>query len=371
MEYRLKRYDGEYRWISARGVPRFTSNNAFEGYIGACMDIHEQVIAQKKLKEDEERLNIIVAASDLGTWELNLKTMEVIYSVRYIEILGYEKTVHLSHKELLEHVHPDDLPKRKAALKTAVSSGVLQYESRLIWKDKSVHWVENKGKVFYDEENNPQKIIGTTRDITEEKNYAQQLLDREQKFRLLADSMPQFVWTGDAEGNLNYFSKAVEDYSGLTTAQLQKDGWLQIIHPEDRDENIKVWKYAVTTGTDFIFEHRFGRADGEYRWQLSRAIPQKDAAGNIQMWVGTSTDIQDMKEQEQQKDYFISMASHELKTPITSIKGYVQILQSTYQKSEDPFLKSSLKIIDKQIVTLTNLISDLLDLLKLNQAIFI
>jgi PAS domain S-box-containing protein len=365
MVYRLRRHDGEYRWISARGVPRFTSNNTFEGYIGACMDIHEQVIAQKKLKEDEERLNIIVAASDLGTWELNLKTMEVIYSDRYMEMFGYDKKVRLSHKELLTHLHPDDLPTRTAALKAAVSNGVLYYESRIIWKDKSVHWVENKGKVFYDEENNPQKIIGTTRDTTEEKNYAQQLLDREQKFRLLADSMPQFVWTGDAEGNLNYFSKAVEDYSGLTTAQLQKDGLLQIVHPDDREENIKAWKYAVASGTDFIFEHRFGRADGEYRWQLSRAIPQKDAAGNIQMWVGTSTDIQDMKEQEQLKDYFISMASHELKTPITSIKGYVQILQSTYQKSEDPFLKSSLKIIDKQIVTLTNLISDLLDLSKI------
>ncbi len=73
LQYRLKRCDGEYRWISAKGVPRFTNDGIFEGYIGACMDIHEQIIYQKKLKEDEERLNIVIAASELGTWELNVK----------------------------------------------------------------------------------------------------------------------------------------------------------------------------------------------------------------------------------------------------------------------------------------------------------
>ena len=86
------------------------------------------------------------------------------------------------------------------------------------------------------------------------------------------------------------------------------------------------------------------------------------------MWVGSSTDIQDIKEQEHKKDYFISMASHELKTPLTSIKGYVQLLQSMHETGEDVFLKSSLKTIDKQIVTLTKLISELLDVSKIKSS---
>ncbi len=365
MEYRLKRYDGEYRWLSDNGTPRFTEEGIFEGYIGACMDIHDSLIFQKKLKEDEERLNIVIAASELGTWELNLVTRAIDYSHRFMAILGYPDNIYLTHEQILKHLHPEDLPTREKAFEEAFKTGFLYYESRLIWPDKSIHWMEARGKVFYDELNKPQKIIGTIRNITGEKDYQQKLQQREQKFRLLADSMPQFVWTGDAEGNLNYFSKAVHDYSGLTAEQLEKEGWLQIVHPDDREANVKAWIHAVTTGTDFIFEHRFGRYDGVYRWQLSRAIPQRDAAGNIQMWVGTSTDIQEMKEQDQQKDFFISMASHELKTPITSIKGYVQILQSTYQKSEDGFLKNSLRVIDRQIATLTNLISDLLDVSKI------
>ncbi len=146
---------------------------------------------------------------------------------------------------------------------------------------------------------------------------------------------------------------------------MESGGWLQIVHPDDRDASLKAWMVSIHTGTDFIFEHRFGNAEGLYRWQLSRAIPQLDEFGGTQMWVGTSTDIQDIKEQEQQKDFFISMASHELKTPITSIKGYVQILQSTYDKSDDKFLKNSLRVIDKQVINLTSLIADLLDVSKI------
>ncbi|WP_462255134.1 PAS domain S-box protein [Ferruginibacter sp.] len=364
-EYRLKRHDGDYRWVSAKGVPRFTSEGIFDGFTGACMDIHERVIYQKKLKEDEERLSIIINASELGTWELNVKTREVIYSDRYLEIFGYKNRVELNHHELIKHLHPDDFGIRERAFKKALSTGILHYEARLIWNDKSIHWMEGKGKVFYDENNQPDKLIGTMRDITEEKNYQQQLLGREQKFRLLADSMPEFVWTGDTEGNLNYFNQSVYDYTGLTAEEIDKDGWLQIVHPDDREENTRLWLNAISTGKDFLFEHRFKRYDGEYRWQLSRATPQKDSAGNIQMWVGTSTDIQEMKEMDAQKDLFISMASHELKTPVTSIKGYVQILQSMHTDSEDDFLKKSLGIIDKQIVNLTDLIADMLDLSKI------
>ncbi|MBN8859246.1 MAG: PAS domain-containing sensor histidine kinase, partial [Sphingobacteriales bacterium] len=173
------------------------------------------------------------------------------------------------------------------------------------------------------------------------------------------------IWTSDEKGNINYYNSAVYDYSGLSFQDLRGDGLLKIVHPDEQQENSRLWQHSVSTGEDFIFEHRFRRFDGEYRWQLSRAIPQRDADGVIQMWVGTSTDIHDIKEIDQQKDYFISMASHELKTPVTSLKGYTQLLQSKYENSGDNFLITSLNVIDKQTVRLNKLISELLDLSKI------
>ena len=340
-----------------------------DGDISAIMitsiDVTEKVEARQKIEDNEERLNIVIDASELGTWELDFKSDEAVFSKRVYEIFGYDDLVNVNHPQILKHIHHDDLYIRNNAIKEGLQTGIVHYEIRIIWNDSSIHWIEAKGKVFYDEGNEPLRLLGTLRDISDEKNYQQILLLREEKFRLLANSMPQFVWTGDANGNLNYFNQSVYEYSGLTEQDMATGGWIQIVHPDEREENIKAWARSVTTGEDFLFEHRFRRYDGEYRWQLSRAIPQRDGTGSIQMWVGTSTDIQEIKEQDQQKDYFISLASHELKTPITSIKAYTQILQSTYAGSEDPFLVKSLNIIDKQIIKLTNLISDLLDVSKI------
>ena len=360
MEYRLKRHDGEYRWISSTGVLRFTKGNIFEGYIGACMDIHEQVIAQKKLREDDERLNIVIKASELGTWEWNIKTDETNYSDRFLEIFGLAKKDTPKDLDLLHFFHIEDVKIRKKAFKDAFAKGILHYESRIIWNDKSTHWIQVKGKVFYDDDNQPNNLIGTLRDITDEKKQQKELQENEQRFRLLADFMPQFVWKGDAEGNLNYFNQSVYNYSGLTPEQIKQEGWLQIVHPEEQDENVEKWMHSIKTGEDFIFEHRFRRKDGVYRWQLSRAIPQKDAKGNIQMWVGTSTDIEDQKnftnsleKQVEQRTNELEIKNRELKKMNTELQSFAYVISHDLQEPLRKIQTFSTRILDKEYQNLS------------------
>lgn len=276
--------------------PLREDDGTITGIIVTANDVTEKVNARKKIEQSEEKLNIVIKASELGTWELNVKTKEAKYSDRYLEILGgYTEPVQLTHKQLLAHLHPDDMGIRDKAFKDAIANGHLSYEARLIWKDKSIHWMQGKGKVFYDVNGQAEKMIGTIQDITKERTQQLQLIENERKFRLLSDSMPQHIWTSDVEGNLNYFNKSVIEYSGLSLKEINEKGWLDIVHPDDRDENVKRWINSITTGKDFLIEHRFRRHDGKYRWQLSRAIPQKDENGKILMWVGTSTDIHDQK----------------------------------------------------------------------------
>jgi len=365
IDYRLRRYDGLYRWVSDHGVPRFTNDGVFEGYIGACMDIHDELLSQTALRENEERLNIAIEAGELGTWELDMATDTIICSERYTDIFGYPKGIPLTYTQISRQIFPDDLAQRNEAFREGLKHGMIHYEVRIISQDNTVKWIEKRGKVFYDETGGPKKLIGTLRDISAEKNYQEKLREREKKFRLLADAMPQMIWTCDKYGNLDYFNRSLYGYAGLNDDELREKGWLQIVHPDEREADRQQWEAALKSGQDFITEHRFRRSDGAYRWQLTRAVPQKDAAGNIEMWVGASTDIDEIKELDQQKDYFISVASHELKTPVTSIKGYVQLLQDKYESAGDAFLKSALSIIHRQVDRLTLLISDLLDLSKI------
>lgn len=351
-------------------VPLFQKDGTVSGIIVSVSDVTEKVEARKKVEENEKKLNVVIQASELGIWELDLETDALSYSDRYLEIFGYKDSTTLTHDQLLRHLYPEDLPVRQAAFKNALISGVLDYQARIIWSDQTVHYIEAKGKVFYDALQKPVRMMGTVRDITKEKYHERELQEREKKFRMLADIMPQFVWTTDQDGRVDYFNRVVYEYTGLTPDQLLGDGWLQIIHPEERAINMSTWRAAVNTGDSYLFEHRFRRHDGQYGWRLSRAVPFRDPNGNVQMWVGTSTDIDDIKRHQQEKDDFIKIASHELKTPVTTIKAYVQLLLEQQYAKEYPVLSKSLATIDKQVSKLSRLISDLLDVTKIELGSF-
>jgi len=251
--------------------------------------------------------------------------------------------------------------------------------------DDSIHWIEMKGKVIFDEQNNPDRMLGTMRDITEERLLHQQLKEREERFRLLADSMPQFIWTSDPKGKLNYFNNSVFQYSGLTHDELQKDGWIQMVHPEDQEENITQWQKSIQTGSDFIYEHRFRSLDGEFRWQLSRAIPQRDEEGKITRWVGTSTDIQDQKmfanelekqvlkrtaelkeknetleKMNQELKSFTFISSHDLQEPLRKIRIFAGLLQEREVKNMSPEGMNKFTRIIKSAARMQTLIEALL-----------
>lgn len=161
----LKKFILDYEY-----APLFDEDNKVWGMFVTVNDVSEKVEARTTIEKSEEKLNVVIEASELGTWELDLKTREGIYSDRYLQILGYNERVTLQHQQLLDHIHPDDLSTRHAALAQALKTGKLYYEARLVWRDKSIHWMEARGKVFYDRDGQPEKMLGTIRDITEEKN---------------------------------------------------------------------------------------------------------------------------------------------------------------------------------------------------------
>jgi PAS domain S-box-containing protein len=339
------------------------------GIVATAVEVTEQVIARKRIEESEQRVRTLVESAPFPIGVYTGKEMRIELANQAIldvwakgnDVIGKlytEILPELQNQEIfeqLDYVFTTGKPFHKRNQRVdIVTNGILE-----------PFYFNYSFTPLFDVVGNVYGVMNTAANVTDLNIAKQDAEESEARFRLLADSMPQFVWAGDADGNLNYFNQSVYNYAGLSKELFEENGWLQIMHPDEKEENIKRWLYSVNTGADFLFEHRFRRYDGEYRWQLSRALPLKDAEGNIQLWIGTSTDIHDIKAQDEQKDYFISMASHELKTPITSIKGYAQILQYKYGNVEDEFLKSSLKTIDKQVAKLTSFIADLLDVSKI------
>jgi two-component system CheB/CheR fusion protein len=122
---------------------------------------------------------------------------------------------------------------------------------------------------------------------------------------------------------------------------------------------------ATANGRQYESEMRFKNTDGEYRWHLNIASPIFDEDGKIAIWVGSTTDIQRIKEEEQRKNDFIGMVSHELKTPLTSLSAYLQVLNSKLSQSDKSFEKTAIKQAIKQTGKMTTMINGFLNLSRL------
>ncbi len=322
-------------YLDFQYAPLIDTSGKVSGVMASVNDVTEKVEARNKINDAERSLRLAVEAADMGTFDWNFGEDVFSSSPRLKEIFGFAGNSNTTHQELINALHPDDKSIRDKAVEESIEKGNLSYEVRIIWPDQSIHWVSVYGKIIFTDDKT-HRMYGTVIDITDQQKATDELKENEAKFRLLADSMPQFVWTGDAAGNLNYFNQSVFNYTGLTSKRITDEGWLQIVHPEDQEENMRLWMESVASGKDFIFEHRFKRNDGEYRWQLSRAAPQRSDSGKIQMWVGTSTDIHDHKIFRNKLELEVEERTRELTGANEAlVKSNAELAQFAYVASHD------------------------------------
>jgi PAS domain S-box-containing protein len=214
-----------------------------------------------------------------------------------------------------------------------------------------------------------QKADALEAEVAERKVVEEALRASEARFRIMAEAMPKKIFTSTPKGAYDYFNLQWMEFTGATFDDLRDWGWTQYLHPEDAQQVLSEWKRVLKTGEHFDFEVRLRRADDVYRWHICRAAPVRNDAQKITMWIGSYTDINEQKQLEERKNAFISIASHELKTPITSLKGFTQILQRRLQAIADPQTLLFLDRMDAQLKRLNNLINDLLDVSKMQTGI--
>ncbi|MEO6151049.1 MAG: PAS domain S-box protein, partial [Mucilaginibacter sp.] len=184
-------------------------------------------------------------------------------------------------------------------------------------------------------------------------------------FKLLADNIPQMTWANLPTGEVNFYNQRWYTYTGLSYDETKEWGWEAVVHPDDLGNTLDRYMASLKTGNIFEVENRYKRADGVYRWHLNRAVPLRDENGEIIFWVGTATDIEDQKREMDKKDEFIGIASHELKTPLTSLKGYLQLISSYKKEEVPPMVKQYIDKANISINKLQTLVNDLLDVSKI------
>ena len=211
--------------------------------------------------------------------------------------------------------------------------------------------------------------------------FSREIREKELRFKTLTEAMPQLAWTCAADGSCDYLSSRWAEFTGRPLETDLGYAWLEALHPEDVQCTKETWAQAVVGGSDYEVEFRLRRADGVYRWHLARALPIRDAAGQVTHWFGTCTDIEDRKQAEREreqmllreqhlreqaeianrlKDEFLAIVSHELRTPLHSILGWSKLLQSGMLDRQETV--RAVEAVVQNAQTQAQLIEDLLDI---------
>ena len=255
---------------------------------------------------------------------------------------------------------------------------------------------------YLDKEN---KVVGVTAvavEVTEHVIARRQLEASEQRFSLLLESLPQMTWTNLPDGTVNYFSQSWTDYTGSAMEEILGWGWERNVHPTDFPSLLAEYKASVAEGRPLSFEHRILSREGQYRWHLSRSLPLRDDKDNVFLFVGTSTDIHEVRDAEAELqrlslelsdtnkelstrnrelaqtnqeltrinadlDSFVYAASHDLKAPITNIKGLHALLQSELTPETNAETAPILDMMDASIARFMNAIADLSDVARIQK----
>jgi PAS domain S-box-containing protein len=193
----------------------------------------------------------------------------------------------------------------------------------------------------------------------------------EKRYRFLAESIPQQIWTAQPDGALDYVNRRTVEYFSRPEDEIIGANWQQVIHPDDLPACVERWEQSLKTGEIYEVEFRLRRgSDGDYRWHLGRALPMRDAEGRIIRWFGTNTDIDDQKrlyrlaqEANRAKDAFLATVSHELRTPLTSMMGWAELLK--LGMLDEKGQRHALDVIESSARAQAQLIGDLLDISRI------
>lgn len=296
-EIRYRRFDGRNITVLSRSVP--TEWEGRPAALGIQIDISDRIAAQSALQDSEERFRNLVAGSRQGVL-LHVDQKAVFANDALAEMFGYDAIDDIyGLPSVLDLVAPEDREawrsNREARL--AGLDAPESYEFAGLKKDGTRIWVHMMVRVVGWDGNTA--LQGTMIDMTDRRDAENAIRDSEERFRLLTTTSPVGVFVADPDGNLEYTNEAYQAMSGLSVTAAAGRGWMDAIHPDDRDRVLREWKAGTQTNRPFRTEFRFLQQDDTVIFGIAQAAAQYDQLGGVLNYIGAVTDVTGLKETEQ------------------------------------------------------------------------
>jgi len=396
-EFRMRRADGEFIWVrdQAEWVPASDGEPAH--WLGILTEITGEKRLEQELRDTAARYRTLVEQLPAVTYvdDLDEEMTSVYVSPQAGEMFGRSIETDTPPRSWAEAVHPDDVARATEETRAGISSGEpfsIEYRMRRV--DGKTLWIRDVATVIRDERGHPTMVQGVLFDITEQKELEQELRETAARFRTLVEQIPAVVYVDPLEPEPTaslYVSPYAETMLGVTPdhATTHREWWPQLVHPEERDQAVRISDEASRLGTPYRNDYRVVRPDGRVVWVHDEAVLVHDEHGRPLFWQGVMFDITERKRAEQDltqalelerdaverleeadeiKDTFLTAVSHDLRTPLATILGIAVTLEHEDEMPLDPHdRRELLRSLNAKARQLTDLVTDLLDLDRLRR----
>src|SRR5688572_49090 len=285
MEYRLRRHDGEYRWVLDKGLPLFEPDGSFAGYIGAALDVTEFRRAEAERNVANDRFRLAMESGKWMGWERDLETNRDTWFGDLFTIFGIPSNFHVGHVEdLRQFVHPEDRGVVWKAVTHAMETrSAYVGEFRVLSSNGTVRWVAAKGQFYYSPGGEPKRMLGMAVDITERKDTEESLRRKEMELKEAQRLAGVGSWQWDVATEKVLWSEELYRIAGrdpsLPAVSYQEHPQL---YPGESWERLRdAVEAALDTGAPYELDLKMVRPDSTHRWVRARGEVQRDATGRI------------------------------------------------------------------------------------------
>jgi PAS domain S-box-containing protein len=372
-ELRLLRKDAAPFWARVEAATAQDADAAFVCRV-VVSDISESKRAEDALRESEEKYRQLFESMSEGFLlvEMILGESGKPVSFRYLDANpALENLTRLKKQEIIGKDVREVLPEiERYWIETFGQVAITGEPMHIEEFSKDLNgWFE-----VYAYSPEPGKTAVIYTNVSERRVVREALRASEERFRVLSEAMPQIVWSADATGAVDYFNPQALDYTGIRLEKGIGWNWLSIIHPDDLALTESVWRRTVASGQPCQIEHRLRRADGEFRWHLTRCVPVRNQKSEAIRWISSATDIHAQKTLEQgleasnkELDAFSYSISHDLRAPLRAIDGFSSMLLEKYRPQLPAEAQEYLDLIRQSALRMGGLIDGLLALSRLGR----